>query len=126
MLRFLYGLPYEEDKAHWHDGKTILPHAEVYTVAEKYEIENLKAQVYKNMVNLISLAGDKPDLVDTLREIMTHTPDTDAMACKLLVDHCVAFLPVLSQHDNFVALLEECGALGAAVITSQQAGLRDK
>jgi hypothetical protein len=124
MLRFLYGLPYEADEAHWHDGKTMLPHAKVYVVAEKYESENLKAQVHKNMVKLIQFSGDKPDLIETVREIITQTPDTDTMARKLLIDHCVEFLSELSQDADFVALLEEHGALGAAVITSQQAGLR--
>ena len=126
MLRFLYGLPYEADETHWHDGKTMLPHAQVYTVAEKYELENLKVQVHKNMVKLIQFSGDKPDLIETIREIIYQTPDTDTMARKLLIDHCVQFLSVLSKHEGFVALLEECGALGAAVITSQQAARRAK
>lgn len=43
--------------------------AEVYTVAEKYELESLKAQVHKNMVKLIQFSGDKPDLIETIREI---------------------------------------------------------
>ena len=126
MLRFLYGLPYEADEAHWHDGKTMLLHAEVYTMAEKYEVENLKAEVHKIMAKLIQFSGDKPDLIETIREIIAYTSEDDNMARKLLIDHCVEFLPVLSQREDFVALLEECGALGAAVITSQQAGLRAK
>jgi hypothetical protein len=126
ILRFLYGLPYEAEEAHWHDGKTMLPHAKVYTLAEKYELENLKAQVHRNMAKLIQFSGDKPDLIETVREIITKSPDTDTMARKLLIDHCVEFLSGLSQNADFVALLEECGALGAAVITSQQAELRAK
>ena len=124
MLRFLYGEPYPADEAHWHDGKTMLPHAQVYTVAEKYEVENLKVQVHKNMVKLIQFGGDNPDLIETIREIFYQTPDTDTMARKLMIDHCVRFLSELSQQEGFVALLEECGALGAAVSTSQQAELR--
>jgi hypothetical protein len=122
MLRFLYGLPYPADEVHWHDGKTILPHAQVYTVAEKYEMENLKVQVHQNMIKLIQFNGDKPDLIDTIREIITQTPETDTMARKLLVDHCVEHLSYLSRQADFVTLLEECGSLGAAVITTQQAG----
>lgn len=78
------------------------------------------------MVKLIQTSGDKPDLIETIREIIYQTPDTDTMARKLLIDHCVQFLSKLSQHADFLALLEECGALGAAVITSQQAELRAK
>lgn len=124
MLRFLYDLPYEADEAHWHDGKTMLPHAEVYTVAEKYELESLKAQVHENMVKLIQFSGDKPGLIETIREIIDRTPDTDTMARKLLIDHCVQFLSELSQQEGFIALLEESVALGSAVIASQQAELR--
>ena len=81
MIRFLYGLPYPADEAHWHDGKTMLPHAEVYTVAENYGVENLKAQVHKNMLKLIRYSGDKPDLIQTIREIIKrfengHLADT--------------------------------------------------
>lgn len=124
MLRFLYDLPYEADETHWHDGKTMLPHAEVYTVAEKYELESLKAEVHKNMVKLIQFSGNKPDLIETIREIIDRTPDTDTMVRKLLIDHCVQFLSGLIQQEGFVALLEENAALGAAVIASQQADLR--
>ena len=126
MLRFLYDLPYEADETHWHDGKTMLPHAEVYTVAEKYELEHLKAEVHKNMVKLIQFSGDKPDLIETIREIIDRTPDTDTMARKLLIDHCVQALPELIQKEGFVVLLEENTALGATVIASQQAELGAK
>lgn len=124
MLRFLYDLSHEADEAHWHDGKTMLPHAEVYTVAEKYGLESLKAQVHENMVKLIQFSGDKLDLIETIREIIDRTPDTDTMARKLLIDHCVQFLSELSQQEGFIALLEESVALGSAVIASQQAELR--
>jgi len=124
MLRFLYGLPYPADDTHWHDGKTMLPHAQVYTVAEKYEVENLKLQVHKNLTRLIQCSGDKPDLIENLREITIQTPDTDTMARTLLVDHCVNCLSQLSLQANFIALLEDCGTLDAALITSQQAKLR--
>jgi len=124
MLRFLYGLPYPADDAHWHDDKTMLPHAQVYTVAEKYEVKNLKLQVHKNLTRLIQFSGDKPDLIESLREIITQTPDTDTMARTLLVDHCVNCLSQLSLQANFIALLEDCGTLDAALITSQQAKLR--
>jgi hypothetical protein len=102
----------------------MLPHAKVYAVAEKYEVESLKSQVHKNMFKLIQFSGDKPDLIETVREIITRSPDTDNMARKLLIDHCVQFLSGLSQKADFVALLEEFGSLVAAVITSQQAALR--
>jgi len=105
MLRFLYGLPYEADEAHWHDGKTMLPHAKVYIVAEKYGLENLKAQIHKNMVKLIQFSGDKPDLIETVREIVTQTLDTNTMARKLLIDHCVEFLSELSQNADFESSL---------------------
>ena len=124
MLRFLYGEPYQADEAHWHDGMTMLPHAQVYSVAEKYGLENLKVQVHKTMDYLIRLGGYKPDLIETIREIIYQTPDTDTLARKLMIDYCVQFLSELSQQEGFVSLLEECGALGAAVVTSQQAELR--
>jgi len=46
------------------------------------------------------------------------------MARNLLVHYDIQPLPGLSQNAEFVALLEEQGALGAAVTTLQQAEFR--
>lgn len=78
----------------------MLPHAQVYTVAEKYDLENLKVQVHKNMVKLIRFSGDKSDqtdLTETIRQTIETTPETDTMARSLVIDHCVHCLPQLSQ-----------------------------
>lgn len=102
----------------------MLPHAQVYTVAEKYYLENLKVQVHKNMVKLTRFSGDKSDQTDlseTIHQTVETTPETDTMARSLVIDHCVHCLPQLSQQPEFVALQERYGKLGAAVITPQQA-----
>lgn len=125
MLRFIYGLPYESDGALWHDGKTMLPHAQVYAVAEKYELENLKSLVHKNMFDIIQSGGDKPDLIETIREIINKTPESDTKARTLMVNICVDRLAQLSLQPEFITLLEESGKLGAAVIATQKSLLRD-
>lgn len=102
----------------------MLPHAQVYTVAEGYDLDNLKGQVQKNIVKLIRSSGDKSgqtDLTETIRQTIETTLETDTMARSLVIDHCVHCLPQLNQQPEFVALLERYGKLGAAVITPQQA-----
>jgi hypothetical protein len=48
LLRHLYGLPYPSNIAEWHDGKSFLPHALVYTTAEKYQIKKLQIEAFRS------------------------------------------------------------------------------
>jgi hypothetical protein len=52
ILRHLYGLPYSADLADWDDGTSPLPHAMVYTTADKYQITSLKIDSYATMKDM--------------------------------------------------------------------------
>lgn len=122
MLRYLYDLPYTTDDAHWEDDGSMLLHAKVYTVAEKYELEGLKSMVYDQLCYLIHFTDDRPDLIPTIREIITGTPESDRLARKLILNHCTLRLSELSKSQDFMALLKDRGELGAAIITEQVRG----
>lgn len=119
MLRYLYDLPYTTDDTHWEDDGSMLLHAKVYTVAEKYELEGLKSMVYDQLGYLIRFEDDRPDLIPSIREIITGTPESDRLARKLMLNHCTLRLSELSKSQDFMALLKDVGELGAGIITEQ-------
>lgn len=106
MLRFLYDLPYAEGIADWYDGRALLQHAQVYVVAEKYEVENLKPLVHANIRKLLEYDGDKIDFVDAMETIIENTPESDTLARQLMVDHFVGDLASLNDEAKFMALLK--------------------
>lgn len=116
MLRFLYGLPYDEGISSAYDGKALLQHAQVYVVAEKYGVENMKPLIYDNISSLLEYGGDKTDLVEAVETIIENTPDTDDMVRTLLLDHCVEFLSELRERKDFMDLLSRVADVGASLI----------
>ena len=121
MLRFLYDLSYDSDKAYWNDNRTLLQHARVYTVAEKYGIEGLRESVFETMEPIISEGVPRPDLLPSIREIITGTSSSDYMARPLMINYCVDNLVTLSKNEDFIALLGDLGELGVAIITKHVA-----
>lgn len=116
MLRFLYDLPYADGISASYDGKALLQHAEVYVVAEKYGVNNLKPLIYDDVSSLLEYNGEKTDLVDAIETIIENTPDNDNMVRTLLVGHCVEYLDELRQQKGFMDLLARVGDVGAALI----------
>jgi hypothetical protein len=119
MLRFLYGLPYAEGMSTSYDGKALLQHAQVYGLAEKYGVENLKPLIYDNISALLQFGGDRTNLVETIETIIENTLDNNDMVRALLIDHCVEYLGELRQQKDFMDLLERVGDVGAAIIARQ-------
>jgi hypothetical protein len=118
MLRFLYDLPYAEGISTTYDGKALLQHVQVYVLAEKYGVENLKPLIYDNISALLQFDGDKTDLVGTIQTIVENTLDNNDLVRALLIDHCIEYLGELGQQKDFVDLLERVGEVGAAIIAS--------
>ena len=115
LFRFLYGLPYGPDIAEHYDGKAMLQHANVYVVAEKYNVDNLKILVYDNTKRLLKYDGEKTDLYDSIETIINGTLESDTLARKLLIDHCVEYLRDLWKQEDFMALLGRVPDLGIAI-----------
>jgi len=124
LLRHLYDLPYNDsskldDNERWD---SLVPHAEVFVVAEKYQMACLQNEVCSNMSTRIDenlqmgqFPNNMNDFLRALRKIAFHTSDNSS-ARRLMVHICVMHLRKLQQEPDFISLLQECGRLGADII----------
>jgi hypothetical protein len=133
LLRHLYGLPYPVDIVEWHDGQSLLPHALVYTTAEKYQIKMLQTEASLNMMTIVGNSDDdavhsvdNSDLPDAMRVIIAGTPVGDSGGREVLLAYCVSVMRRLSQNAEFMATVAETPALGAELIRCQYAQILDK
>jgi hypothetical protein len=128
LLRYLYGLPYPVDVVEWHDGQSLLPHALVYTTAEKYQIKKLQTEASLNMATIVTNTEhdavdsvESSDLLDALRVIIAGTPVGDTGGREVLLAYCVRVMKRLAQNAEFMAAVAETPALGAELIRCQYA-----
>jgi hypothetical protein len=137
LFRSLYSLSYTEDATkQW--ATSLRPHAMVFVVAEKYQIEALKEETGLQMRRIISSAGylelernpkhplggrlrNTSDYVGALRTILAGTPpqhpttgETDWR--KLLIDFLIQKIEVFRMEDELLSLLIESPSLGAEII----------
>lgn len=82
LVRYLYDLPYADDTEGW--CTRLQPHALVYVVADKYQIESLKTEVCDNMkaiigdrLNLERSASDRVDFLGAVRTMVSCTRPQD-------------------------------------------------
>lgn len=132
LLRFLYDLPYSiDDTERW--TKTLKPHAAIYVVADKYQIEPLQSHVYEEMQKIARSSEylkieaidedvtayrltNKVDFVDALRTIYAGTPAKDSRGRKLMIDFLIQNIDVLKKEVELSALLKDTPDLCVEVI----------
>lgn len=126
LLRYIYDLPYYsgsscDDDERWN---SLVPHAELYVVAEKYQIQGIQCEICSRLRNRIenSLAdGEFPnvdDFIQALRKVVTQASDGNLLR-RLMVRICVMNLRELQLVPAFISLLQESGRLGADIIGHQ-------
>jgi hypothetical protein len=123
LLRHLYDLPYNasskpDDDKRWD---SLVSHAEVFVVAEKYQMQSLQDEICGRMGFWIDCAitegrfSKVDDFVKALREIVSRTSDNNR-ARSLMVRICAMNLRELQEVKAFISLLKEFGSLGADII----------
>jgi len=124
LLRYIYGLPFDEPFA----GRRHLlqPHAKVYVVAEKYQIQGLKFAVYKSLKRMLqsetdlwkeNADGSIVDFMDAFQAVDTGTAARNDQLRKMMVDACIWNLRYLRQKPRFLAILEHSPGLSVAIIS---------
>ena len=128
LLRHVYGLPYPLEIVEWHDGKSFLPHALVYTTAEKYQIKKLQTEASQAMSTIVDNkehdavgSVESSDLLDALRVLIAGTPVGDTDGREVLLAYCVGVMRRLAQNAEFMAVVADTPALGAELIRCQYA-----
>lgn len=132
LLGFLYDLPYTQDATkQW--TTSLPPHAEIYLVADKYQIESLLSATCDKMRNITSseaylelessdddkyldILEHKGDFVQALRMIMAGTTTHDARGRKMMLDFLVQNIQYLKTSNELKSLLRESADVGAELI----------
>jgi hypothetical protein len=119
LLRYTYGLPYDEFLGH--------PREQLRTHAE-YQVQGLKLAICNNMRRTLhthlhlGMAYAKPEIADfinALQIVVAGTPAGDDYARKVMLEACVWNLRSLHQHPESLALLRQSADLGAEIIGHQ-------
>lgn len=132
LLHFLYDIPYQTDATKdW--ARALKSYAEVYVVAEKYQIGALKSDVFEKMQEIITsdqyleTEGLRPDgvperlknkidFIDALRIIYAGTPTEDTQARKMMLEFLIQNINFLRKEVELLSLLRVCPDLGADII----------
>ena len=124
LLRYIYGLPY----AACFSGRPdrLYPHAKVYVVAEKYQIQGFKLAVSRSVKRKLhsemnlgkeNADGSIVNFMDTFQAVVKGIAARDNQLRKMMVDACVWNLRYLRQKPTFLALLEDSPGLSVEIIS---------
>lgn len=121
LLRFLYDLPYDaEANGKWADS--LQPHASVYVVADKYQLESLKAAIAENVRKIITTKAytqktgylrwcesfkNSDDFFGALHIILDITTTQDTHARKVLVDFLVQNADFFRKQPELLSLIRD-------------------
>jgi hypothetical protein len=108
------------------------PHAEVYVVADKYQLDSLKEAVAGKMRNIISAKGythkmgylrhcdsfkNSDDFFGALRIILDVTTTQDTCARKVLMDFIIQNVDFFRKQDEMLSLLRDYPELAIDLIS---------
>lgn len=121
LLRFLYDLPYDaEANGKW--TASLQPHVSVYVVADKYQLEPLKAAVAENMRKIIASKRythevgylrwcesfkNSDDFFSALQTILEITTTSDTYALKVLVDFLVQNFDFFRKRNELLSMFKD-------------------
>ena len=131
LLRFLYDLPYDaEANSKW--VSSLLPHAQVYVVADKYQIGALKEAVADNMRKVITAKSytdksgylrycdsfkNSDDFFGALHIILEVTTASDVLARKVLTDFIIQNVDFFRKQNELLSLFKDYPELAVQLIS---------
>lgn len=130
LFRYLYGLPYTaEANAKWISS--LQPHAQLYVVAEKYQIPALQATIVENMRRIITSKfythntgylrwcksfRNSDDFFGALSTILEVTTIPDTPVRKVLVDFIVQNIDFFKKQKELSSVFRDFPELAAELI----------
>lgn len=88
MIGYLYKLDYSNSPLDCGGQPTLLIDAQVYTIADKYNIHSLKDLALKKFGEMVAKGWENDGFSLAIKEIYTSTPDSDRG-----LRHIVCFMP---------------------------------
>ncbi len=87
----------------------------VYSIADKYDIENLKVLAKVKFEDLASAAWDCEEFPAIVATVFDSTPDTDLGLRDVVSNICAARIDELLASETWTELIANDGAIGVAV-----------
>lgn len=126
LFRYVYDISYDDLIDDW----VLQFHANVYVVAEKYQVQGLREKATDKMKGMLWNAtnwsllateeNDATDFLATVKIVFTQTPTQDNMLRAALVEFSVSHIHDLKQLPAFSALLKEHGDLAAEMFAHER------
>lgn len=112
MLRFMYSFDY----ASTCGTSSMVFDAQMYQIADKYQIPSLKAHSMSRFGAAIATGWDMDDFSVAVSVVYNSTPSDDRSLRDLAVETSCANIEKLLQHDDFCKLLRETPDFSADLI----------
>lgn len=105
MIGYLYKLDYSDSPLDCGGHPALLINAQVYTIAEKYNIHSLKALAREKFEKMVDQEWQDDGLTLAIKEIYTSTPDSDRELRDIVCYVAEGNVKVLLRRPDFRALV---------------------
>jgi hypothetical protein len=112
MLYFMYHFDYNNV----HGASTMVFHAEVYSIADRYMVPALKRYAKDKFNSAISCGWSMDDFPLAIAEAYSSTPEEDRGLRDLVVETCHQNLKQLSKNQPFRETLQATVGLAADLV----------
>lgn len=107
MIGYLYKLDYSDSPLDCGGHPALLIDAQVYTIAEKYNIPSLKDLALKKFDEMEGKGWEDAGFPLAIKEIYASTPESDRGLKDIVCDRAKINMTVLLRRPDFRALLLE-------------------
>jgi len=107
MIGYLYKLDYSDSPQDCGGHPALLINAQVYTIAEKYNIHSLKNLALRKFDEMLKNCWEDDGFSSAIKEIYTSAPETDRGLKNIVCDCAKINVKVLLRRPDFRAILLE-------------------
>ena len=126
MISFFYSGKYDEGKAppaavknlHPLWGPVLMANTLVYSLADKYDVDPLKALAKSKIEKIDFAAWDCKEFPDIIETVFDSTPDSDHGLRDIMARICSDHVDEVLTSETWKEVLENNGAIGIAILKS--------
>ncbi|KAH0543146.1 hypothetical protein FGG08_002491 [Glutinoglossum americanum] len=98
------------------EGLGLLADVGVYSLAEKYEILDLKKFAKSRFAKQARNSWSHPGFLEVLREVFTSTPNSDQGLRDVVAQICAENIRALMANEKFIAVIKDVECLGSSLL----------
>lgn len=115
MLKFLYSGDYEATSGAGTQFSAFF-NARVYSIADKYDIPQLKELAEKKFAKIVGSCWDMDDFSDLITEVYNSTPSSDVVLRDRVVDKSCDNIDALRVKDHFKRVMKSVPEFTAELV----------